>query len=74
MKHLVDKTWSFLTDEKAIYDRVFAAEQRGPIDDFRHWVDAHFVIDQFLQISDISRTFRIEQWNLLVSISFCPAT
>ena len=74
MKHLVDKTWSFLTDEKAINDRVFAAEQRRPTDAFCHWVNAHFVIDQFLHISDISRTFRIEQWNSLVSISFCQAT
>ena len=74
MKHLVVKTWSFITDEKAIKDRVFAAEQCGPIDAFRHWVDPHFVIGQFLHISDISKTFCIEQWNLLVSISFCQAT
>ena len=33
-KHLVDKPWSFLTDEKAINDRIFAAEQRGLIDMF----------------------------------------
>ena len=49
-EHLLNKTLTFLTDEKAINDRIFAAEQRGPIDAFHQWVDAHFVTDQLLDI------------------------
>ena len=49
-EHLVNKTLTFLTEEKAIYDRIFAAEQRDPIDAFHQWVDAHFVMDQLLYI------------------------
>ena len=49
-EHLVNKTLTFLTDEKAINDRIFAAEQRDPIDAFHQWVDAHFVTDQLLHI------------------------